>query len=141
MYQIKSISFLKIMSHSDQLKYQRWKKVAKNAEFEEPTDPFLNHRKRYQNELNRYLQNVNLDFLPPMPKPKRTQELKCSTKSTTLSMNNSESVSNPDQHHQQQQLPYSLQSYPVNYASMPPSQIPGNIYGDTNILTKSSEFY
>ena len=38
-------------------------------EFEEPTDPFLTHRHRFKTELDRYLANVNLDFLPPMPKP------------------------------------------------------------------------
>ena len=130
------------MSHTDQLKYQRWKKVAKNAEFEEPTDPFLNHRKRYQNELNRYLANVNLDYLPPMPKPKNTQESKRQTKSTTVSMSNSETVSNTD-HQRHHQLPHNINTinYPANYASMPPSQHPGHMYGDTHILTKSTEFY
>ena len=38
-------------------------------EFEEPTDPFQNHRRRFKNEMDRYLNNVNLNFLPPMPKP------------------------------------------------------------------------
>lgn len=38
-------------------------------EFEDPTDPFHPHTRRYQIELNRYLQNVNLNYMPPMPKP------------------------------------------------------------------------
>lgn len=38
-------------------------------EFEDPTDPFQPHRRRYEIELNRYLNNVNMNFNPPMPKP------------------------------------------------------------------------
>jgi hypothetical protein len=41
----------------------------RNAEFEDPTDPFHPPSRRYRLELNRYLENNNLNFMPPMPKP------------------------------------------------------------------------
>ena len=32
-------------------------------------DPFMTSRRRFKTEFNRYLSNVNLNFLPPMPRP------------------------------------------------------------------------
>ncbi len=41
----------------------------KTKEFEEPSDPMHPHSRRYQIELDRYLDKVNINFQPPMPKP------------------------------------------------------------------------
>ena len=49
-------------------KFKIYKYIFKK-EFEDPTDPFQPNRRRFKIELNRYLSNVNLNYMPPMPKP------------------------------------------------------------------------
>ncbi|RNA13877.1 hypothetical protein BpHYR1_017213 [Brachionus plicatilis] len=78
------------MSQTDKLKLARWRQVSKNPEFEDPTDPFLSNRRRYNVELNRYLSNVNLNYMPPMPRPvyKNSSQIRLSTNRDTDIRNN-----------------------------------------------------
>ncbi|CAF0723124.1 unnamed protein product [Brachionus calyciflorus] len=78
------------MSQTDKLKLARWRQVSKNPEFEDPTDPFLSNRRRFNVEMGRYLSNVNLSYMPPMPKPvyKNPNQIRLSTNREADTKNN-----------------------------------------------------
>ncbi len=99
-------------------------------EYEEPTDPFQNHRRRFQNELDRYLANVNLDFKPPMPKPKYATNQYCDISRASKTSNLINKTLNENQSN-----PLTSINYSSNYPKLPSGESYGN-----NAMTRSTEF-
>ena len=115
-----------------------------NKDFEEPCDPFQNHRRRYKNELDRYLANGNLDFLPPMPKPKYperdTQTNSNMSNKTKGSSESPNSINNQVMLTMTENTNHLINSN-TNYSSNEYEKIvyDNQSYGN-NIMTKSTEF-
>jgi hypothetical protein len=118
-------------------------------------DPFMTERRRFKTEFNRYLSQVNLDFLPPMPKPIPRSN---NSSKKTLESNNFIASSNYSN------MKISNKSFNNNYTESNDLQINNNNnnnnnndinkkinfnnqrqlidnYTNQNMMTRSTEFY
>ena len=125
------------MPQTDVLKSQRWKKVSKNSEFEDMCDPFMTSRRRYKVEFNRYLSNVNLNFLPPMPRPvAANNSKKTSFNYPVISNYSNMKISNKSLCNN-----YTDSNDTTNKKTYLNQRQPIHNYTNQNLMTRSTEFY
>lgn len=107
-------------------------------------DPFMTSRRRYKAEFNRYLSSINLNFMPPMPKPiignasKKSSNFNYSTSTySNMKISNKSFFNN----NYTESNDININTNNNNKTDLNQRQQVTDNYTNQNLMTRSTEFY